>query len=242
MDALEGIDEEGIQETDNLAREARIRSAYLEWCKSNGKDPDESRFPTFSSNFLTMEKFAAANGKEMVLNKYADCTQDEYQALVNAPAPAPAPAAKVLMETAVSGDMAGDDDVMTALQAVAEAEAAANAAISAASSEKDAVSVKEISTHVSLSNCSHFSFQLKKAAEAKAAEAAQARLELAEKKKAETAARAALASLSQEELKERSEKERKERQIAQEKATETLRKANEAAAIAVVRILNVDSS
>ncbi len=76
--------------------------------------------------------------------------------------------------------------------------------------------------------------QLKLAADEKAAAAAQAKLDLAEKKKAEIAARAALASLSQEEQRERSEKERKERQIAQEKAAEELRNANEAAAIAVV--------
>jgi hypothetical protein len=80
--------------------------------------------------------------------------------------------------------------------------------------------------------------QLKEAADAKAAAAAQAKLELAEKKKAEIAARAAVASLSLEEQRERSEKERKERQIAQEKAAEELRKANEAAAIAVVSYVN----
>lgn len=153
MDALEGIDEEGVQETDNLAREARIRSAYLEWCKSNGKEPDESRFPTFSSNFLTMEKFAASNGKEMVLNKYADCTQEEYLALVSAPAPAPAPAAKALMESAVSGDVAGDADVMAALQAVADAEAAANAAVNVGPSETDDVSVDDISSYPSFAFC-----------------------------------------------------------------------------------------
>jgi hypothetical protein len=153
VDALEGIDEEGVQETDNLAREARIRSAYLEWCKSNGKEPDESRFPTFSSNFLTMEKFSATSGKEMVLNMYADCTQEEYVALVNAPAPPPAPAAKALMESAVSGDIAGDADVMAALQAVADAEAAANAAVNVGPSEKDAVSVHDFSSQSSFAVC-----------------------------------------------------------------------------------------
>lgn len=157
VDALEGIDEEGVEETDNLAREARIRSAYLEWCKSNGKEPDESRFPTFSSNFLTMETFSASNGKEMVLNKYADCTQEEYQALVNAPAEAPASAGKALMETALSEDMAGDADVMAALAAVAEAEAAANAAVKVGTSEKEAVSLKVISNHLIIQSAHYVS-------------------------------------------------------------------------------------
>lgn len=76
--------------------------------------------------------------------------------------------------------------------------------------------------------------QLTIEADAKAEAARQAKLELAEKKKAEIAARATLASLSLDEQRERTEKERKERQAAQEKAAEELRRANEAAAIAVV--------
>lgn len=140
VDALEGIDEEGVQGIDNLAREARVRSAYLEWCKENGKESDETRFPTFFDNFLKMETFAATSGKEMVLNRYADCTQEEYLALMKSSAPAPSPdgeTAKALMVTAVSGNVADDSDILAALQAVAEAEAAANAAESA---EKNAVS------------------------------------------------------------------------------------------------------
>jgi outer membrane biosynthesis protein TonB len=126
LDAFEGVDEEGVQETENLAREARIRSSYLGWCKENGKESDESRFPTFSSNFLTMEKFAEENEKDMVLNKFADCTQEEYKALQSAPQAAPA--ADALRVSAKTGDVAEDADVIAALQAVAEAEAAANAA------------------------------------------------------------------------------------------------------------------
>jgi hypothetical protein len=144
VDALEGIDEEGVQEIDNLAREARVRSAYLEWCKENGKESDETRFPTFFDNFLKMETFASSSGKDMVLNKYADCTQEEYAALLKSSTPAPSPdgkTAKTLMDTAVSGNVADDSDILAALQAVAEAEAAANAAESA---EKDSVSLTDI--------------------------------------------------------------------------------------------------
>jgi len=53
----------------------------MDWCKEYGKEPDEARFPTFSSNFLAMEEYANENGREMVLNKYADCTEEEYRQL-----------------------------------------------------------------------------------------------------------------------------------------------------------------
>jgi len=104
MDTMEGIAEDGSDLTDGLAREARIRSAYLQWCKDNEKEPDEDRFPTFSSNFLAMEEYAAEAGKEMSLNAYADMTEEEYLAATAQPepvakaAPAPAPVAKVKTE------------------------------------------------------------------------------------------------------------------------------------------------
>lgn len=79
LDSLEGIAADGGElEKDNIAREARIRSAYLEWCKENGKEPVESRFETFASNFLAMENYSRESGREMSLNKYADCTEEEY--------------------------------------------------------------------------------------------------------------------------------------------------------------------
>ena len=49
---------------------------------------DESRFATFQSNFLAMEEYANDNGKEMVLNKYADCTEEEYRRLTDTSVPA----------------------------------------------------------------------------------------------------------------------------------------------------------
>ena len=83
IDSMEGIAEDG-GEVENIAREARVRSAYLDWCKEYRKQPDESRFPTFSSNYLEMEVFAAEAGKEMALNEYADCTEEEYAKLTAA--------------------------------------------------------------------------------------------------------------------------------------------------------------
>lgn len=129
LDASEGVDEEGVQ--DNLAREARIRSSYLEWCKDQGKEPDESRYPTFEKNFLTMEEFANQSGKEMALNKFADCTEEEYQQMMADDAPPEPAAASVeeLMEEAKKEDVADDEDVLAVLQAVAEAESAAKAAV-----------------------------------------------------------------------------------------------------------------
>lgn len=83
IDAIQGIDEEGVAVDTSDAREIRVRAAYMDWCKEYGKQPDENRFPTFSSNFLAMEEYANENGREMVLNKYADCTEEEYRQLTN---------------------------------------------------------------------------------------------------------------------------------------------------------------
>ena len=87
IDSMQGIADDGAQiESDNIAREARIRSAYIEWCKNFGKESDESRFKVFSENFLTMERFAAESGKEMTLNQFADFTEAEYKAATAADA------------------------------------------------------------------------------------------------------------------------------------------------------------
>lgn len=84
LDSIQGIAEDGGElDTTNISREARIRSAYIEWCKKYSKTPDESRFLTFSSNFLVMEEYARENNKEMILNKYADCTEEEYIAITS---------------------------------------------------------------------------------------------------------------------------------------------------------------
>ncbi|KAL7519656.1 hypothetical protein ACHAWX_004416 [Stephanocyclus meneghinianus] len=89
IDAVQGFDTDGGPLDTSDVREVRVRSAYMDWCKEYGKQPDESRFPTFSSNFLAMEEYANENGREMVLNKYADCTEEEYRKLTNTAAPAP---------------------------------------------------------------------------------------------------------------------------------------------------------
>ena len=84
MDTIEGFAEDGSDIVDGLAREARVRSVYLEWCKENQKEPDEARFPIFFSNFLAMEEYAKESGKEMILNAYADCTEEEYLSITSA--------------------------------------------------------------------------------------------------------------------------------------------------------------
>ena len=89
IDSMQGIDSEGVEVDTSDVREVRVRAAYMDWCKEYGKQPDEARFPTFSSNFLAMEEYANENGREMVLNKYADCTEEEYRQLTNTAAPAP---------------------------------------------------------------------------------------------------------------------------------------------------------
>jgi len=84
LDSLAGIAEDG-GELDTSIREARVRSVYLDWAKTNGKEPDEKCFQTFSTNFLAMEEFSKDSGKEMVLNEFADLTEEEYIAATQAP-------------------------------------------------------------------------------------------------------------------------------------------------------------
>ncbi len=82
LDAMEGIAEDGGElDPTNVSREARLRVAYMDWCKEYGKESDEVRFQTFTSNYLAMEEYAKENGKAMQLNMYADCTEEEYIAL-----------------------------------------------------------------------------------------------------------------------------------------------------------------
>jgi hypothetical protein len=84
LDSLNGIAPDGgeLEGGGEIAREARIREAYLNWCKEFGKLPDESRFPAFSNNFLLMEQYSKETAKEMTLNQYADFTKEEYEALM----------------------------------------------------------------------------------------------------------------------------------------------------------------
>lgn len=143
MDTMEGVAEDGGEITDGLAREARVRSAYIQWCKDNGKEPDESRFPTFSTNYLAMEEYAAESGKEMSLNIYADMTEEEYLAATSkAPEPAPAkppppaPVAKVKTEA----EKKAEEAAAAKKKAAAEAAAAEKkAAAEAAAAERKAV-------------------------------------------------------------------------------------------------------
>lgn len=84
LDAMEGIAADGGEIDTTDVREARVRSAYMGWCKEYGKEADEGRFGTFQENFLAMEEYAKENNREMVLNKYADCTEEEYRAMTEA--------------------------------------------------------------------------------------------------------------------------------------------------------------
>lgn len=91
LDSLEGIAPDGGElepEPDNLAREARVREAYFKWCTLWNKNPDESRFRSFSNNFLLMEQYAKESSKEMTLNQYADFTKQEYEVFLRSGATA----------------------------------------------------------------------------------------------------------------------------------------------------------
>ena len=46
---------------------------------------DESRFQTFTSNFLIMKAIATDRGEPMKLNQWFDCTEEEYYAQIGMP-------------------------------------------------------------------------------------------------------------------------------------------------------------
>lgn len=131
IDSLEGIAPDGdFLDNENLAREARVRSVYLDWCKQFGKEPDESRFPQFSSNFLEMEEFNKESGKEMLLNEYADFTEEEFEKMMNAP------------ETEEEVEVTASEEDAEAKVAEEEAAAAAKAEAEAAAAAKAAEEAK----------------------------------------------------------------------------------------------------
>lgn len=143
IDSMEGISPDGTEmmaEGDNLAREARVRSAYLEWCKEYNKATDESRFPQFMSNFLDMEEYAKESGKDMILNEYADFTEEEYTAFTAGSETTTTTTTAV--EEAASVVAAPKIDEAE-LAAAAAAKAAAEAKAAAIKAEKEAAAKAE---------------------------------------------------------------------------------------------------
>ena len=135
IDSMQGIAEDGGEiESDNIAREARIRSAYMDWCKEYGKESDESRFKVFADNFLIMEKFAEESGKEMTLNQYADCTEAEYKATTEADAKKEKEEKKAKEEAAKKE---AEAKKKAEEEAAAKAKAAEEAALKAAKEKKE---------------------------------------------------------------------------------------------------------
>ena len=130
IDSMEGIAPDGSQlEGENLAREARVRSAYLSWCKEYGKEPDETRFQQFSTNFLEMEEYANESGKAMALNEYADCSEEEYAALMQG---------EDAVKEAESAIKAAEGEMKAKEEAGAQAAAAAKAAAKKKAEEEEA--------------------------------------------------------------------------------------------------------
>lgn len=216
IDSMQGIADDGGQiESDNIAREARIRSAYIEWCKSFGKETDESRFKVFSDNFLIMESFAVESGKEMTLNQYADCTEAEYKAATAADAKKEMEARKAQEEEAKKE---AEGKKIAEQEKIAKAKASEAAAVRAAKEKaaKELEAKREAAASKSRT-MRPFAFQCFNAA-----------------KFFIDSVREGQRAMSDEERKKQTEEERKQRQAAQEKAAQTLQQEAEAAAIAAV--------
>ena len=181
IDSMDGIAPDGgALEGDNLAREARVRSAYLDWCKEYKKEPDEARFQQFSINFLDMEEFAKESGKEMILNEYADCTEEEYTALMEGEA---------AVKEAESAIQAADDEMNSKAKATEAAAAAEVAAKKKAAEDAEAKKKAEIAEAKKKAEQEAAAAAAKKAAE----EAKKKEEELKKKKAAEEEKRKVLA-------------------------------------------------
>jgi len=57
----------------------RIKAAYRDWCQYYGKEYNETRLRTFSSNFLAVERYHRETGVSLILNDLADMTSEEFQ-------------------------------------------------------------------------------------------------------------------------------------------------------------------
>jgi len=57
----------------------RIKAAYRDWCQYYGKEYNETRLRTFSSNFLAVEKYHRETGVSLILNELADMTSEEFK-------------------------------------------------------------------------------------------------------------------------------------------------------------------
>eukprot|EP00980_Cylindrotheca_fusiformis_P000211 scaffold42_cov133-Cylindrotheca_fusiformis.AAC.8 len=64
------------------SKDETILRAYVDWCKTHGKEFDESRLPVFTEHYLNAEKYFNQVGKPVKLNKYADLTVGEYDQLM----------------------------------------------------------------------------------------------------------------------------------------------------------------
>lgn len=62
----------------NDAKEDSVRILYEEWCQLYNKEVDETRFHNFFSNLVSMEAYSKKSGKQLKLNKWYDCTEEEY--------------------------------------------------------------------------------------------------------------------------------------------------------------------
>ena len=84
------FDQVGKEEAD------RVKDIYYQYCNVYSKDIEESRFQIFLPNFLRKEAQAKESGKPLEMNKWYDCTEEEY--LVGIQAEAAEEAARVLAE------------------------------------------------------------------------------------------------------------------------------------------------
>jgi hypothetical protein len=58
----------------------KFQEAYEDWCQTYNKEYDESRLEIFSYHNLMAERYLEETGTVLQLNKYADRTEEEYQA------------------------------------------------------------------------------------------------------------------------------------------------------------------
>lgn len=114
--------------------DAAAELAYDGWCKTYGKTYDAARYQVFKDNYeaitvmnVSAKKAARESGDEnpslLALNEYADCTAEEYEAIMNGEE-LPATTGDVLgkVADAVESQAAASSALQEAADALAEEE------------------------------------------------------------------------------------------------------------------------
>lgn len=117
----------------SIPYDSAARLAYEGWCADFGKPIDEARYEVFKENYsaitvmnVAAKKQARETGEEnpslLALNEYADCTADEYEAIMNGEQPSSGGNVLGQVVEAAESQSAASSALQDAADAIAEEE------------------------------------------------------------------------------------------------------------------------